>query len=62
MLDAVEAIQRELEGAVPLIGFSAAPWTLMYYMVGGTSKINQRVAEDEWLANSPTSRPSCSTR
>ena len=53
VLDAVEAIQRELEGAVPLIGFSAAPWTLMYYMVGGTSKINQRVAEDEWLANSP---------
>ena len=53
VLDAVTSIRRELDGAVPLIGFSAAPWTLMYYMVGGTSKVNQRVAEDEWLANHP---------
>jgi len=37
--DAVSMIRRELDGRVPLIGFSGSPWTLATYMVeGGTTK------------------------
>ena len=37
--DAVSLIRRELNGEVPLIGFSGSPWTLATYMVeGGSSK------------------------
>ncbi len=37
--DAVALIRRELNGRVPLIGFSGSPWTLATYMVeGGSSK------------------------
>jgi uroporphyrinogen decarboxylase len=37
--DAVSLIRRELDGSVPLIGFSGSPWTLSTYMVeGGSSK------------------------
>ncbi|NOY17549.1 MAG: uroporphyrinogen decarboxylase [Gammaproteobacteria bacterium] len=33
--DAVSLIHRELDGRVPLIGFSGSPWTLATYMVEG---------------------------
>ncbi|WP_082885948.1 uroporphyrinogen decarboxylase family protein, partial [Oleiphilus sp. HI0061] len=37
--DAVSTIRKELNGRVPLIGFSGSPWTLATYMVeGGSSK------------------------
>ena len=39
VMDAVRTIRRELNGRVPLIGFSGSPWTLATYMIeGGTTK------------------------
>ncbi len=35
VMDAVRLIRRELDGRVPLIGFSGSPWTLASYMVEG---------------------------
>ncbi len=44
VVDAVSLIRQELNGAVPLIGFSGSPWTLATYMVeGGSSKSFQKV-------------------
>ncbi|MEH6823842.1 MAG: uroporphyrinogen decarboxylase [Motiliproteus sp.] len=39
VMNAVKTIRHELNGRVPLIGFSGSPWTLATYMVeGGSSK------------------------
>ncbi|HEB97367.1 MAG TPA: uroporphyrinogen decarboxylase [Sedimenticola thiotaurini] len=44
VMDAVRTIRRELDGRVPLIGFSGSPWTLATYMVeGGGTKNFARV-------------------
>ncbi|EGL54293.1 uroporphyrinogen-III decarboxylase [Methylophaga aminisulfidivorans MP] len=39
VMDAIRLTRKELDGKVPLIGFSGSPWTLACYMVeGGSSK------------------------
>ena len=38
--DAVRLIRKNLDGSVPLIGFSGSPWTLATYMVEGASSKN----------------------
>ena len=44
VMDAVRVIRGELDGRVPLIGFSGSPWTLACYMVqGGGSKDFARI-------------------
>jgi uroporphyrinogen decarboxylase len=44
VIDAVRLIRKNLQGSVPLIGFSGSPWTLATYMVeGGSSKSFQKI-------------------
>lgn len=39
VMDAIRLTKQELDGKVPLIGFSGSPWTLATYMVeGGSSR------------------------
>eukprot|EP00595_Chromulina_sp_UTEXLB2642_P000976 CAMPEP_0196763882 /NCGR_PEP_ID=MMETSP1095-20130614/4936_1 /TAXON_ID=96789 ORGANISM="Chromulina nebulosa, Strain UTEXLB2642" /NCGR_SAMPLE_ID=MMETSP1095 /ASSEMBLY_ACC=CAM_ASM_000446 /LENGTH=138 /DNA_ID=CAMNT_0042118051 /DNA_START=310 /DNA_END=723 /DNA_ORIENTATION=+ len=52
VIEAVTLIKKELKGKVPLIGFSAGPFSLMFYMVGGSSKKNQQIAST-WLNTYP---------
>lgn len=42
VFDAVSLIRRELDGKVPLIGFSGSPWTLACYMVEGQGSKDYR--------------------
>jgi len=50
--DAVALIRRELNGSVPLIGFSGSPWTLATYMIEGGGSKDFRHAK-EFLYNHP---------
>ncbi len=52
VLDAVKTIRRELNGRVPLIGFSGSPWTLATYMIEGGSSRDFRRAK-QMLYNQP---------
>lgn len=52
VLDAVKAIRKELNGAVPLIGFSGSPWTLATYMIEGGSSRDFAKAK-YWLYDRP---------
>ncbi|MBK8943941.1 MAG: uroporphyrinogen decarboxylase [Ignavibacteriae bacterium] len=56
VLDAVSLTKKELNGRVPLIGFSGSPWTLMTYMVEGSgsktfSKIKKFIYTNPKLAH-----------
>ena len=45
VIDACALIRRELNGAVPLIGFSGSPWTLATYMIEGSGSKDFRRAK-----------------
>ncbi|KAL1137703.1 hypothetical protein AAG570_009399 [Ranatra chinensis] len=52
VMEAVTLTRHKLEGSVPLIGFSGAPWTLMGYMIeGGGSKTMSKAKS--WLYKYP---------
>ena len=50
--DAVALIRRELDGSVPLIGFSGSPWTLATYMIEGGGSKDFRLAKS-FMYNHP---------
>lgn len=45
VMNAVSLIRRELNGSVPLIGFSGSPWTLATYMIEGSGSKDFRNAK-----------------
>ncbi|HAG72197.1 MAG TPA: uroporphyrinogen decarboxylase, partial [Gammaproteobacteria bacterium] len=45
VMNAVSVIRKELNGAVPLIGFSGSPWTLATYMIEGGGSKDFRLAK-----------------
>jgi len=52
VFEALTVTRKQLNGRVPLIGFSGAPWTLMAYMVEGGGSKSYRAAR-KWLYRHP---------
>jgi uroporphyrinogen decarboxylase len=56
VIDAVKLIRSRMKEEqydhIPLIGFSATPFTLLFYMIGGSSKTNPTIGI-EWLQHYP---------
>lgn len=52
VFDALTLTRHQLQGRVPLIGFSGAPWTLMCYMIEGKGSKTQSNAK-KWLYQFP---------
>ena len=52
VFDAITLTRQTLDGKVPLLGFTGAPWTLMSYMIeGGGSKTQSKAKK--WLYTHP---------
>jgi len=52
VMDAIRLVRKELDGSLPLIGFSGSPWTLATYMIeGGSSRQFSKVKK--MLKNEP---------
>jgi uroporphyrinogen decarboxylase len=54
VMDAVRLIRRNLNGEVPLIGFSGSPWTLATYMIEGSSSRSFEKIK-RWMYSDPRS-------
>jgi uroporphyrinogen decarboxylase len=52
VFDALTLTRKRLEGRVPLIGFSGAPWTLMAYSIEGGGSKNYKKARS-WVYRHP---------
>jgi uroporphyrinogen decarboxylase len=52
VFDAITLTRKRLEGRVPLLGFTGAPWTLMGYMIEGGGSKNYANAK-KWLTHYP---------
>ena len=48
VFDAITLTRQRLEGLVPLIGFSGAPWTIMAYMIEGKGSKTMSLSK-KWL-------------
>jgi len=51
VMNAVSTIRKNLQGRVPLIGFSGSPWTLATYMVEGSSSKEYRHVKGMMYSN-----------
>ncbi|KAM9242149.1 uroporphyrinogen decarboxylase isoform 4-T4 [Dugong dugon] len=52
VFQAITLTRKRLDGRVPLIGFAGAPWTLMTYMIEGSSSSTMAKAK-RWLYQRP---------
>mgnify|MGYP001177884798 FL=1 len=51
--NAVSTIKKELNGSIPLIGFSGSPWTLACYMISGGSSKDDFLNARTWMYKDP---------
>ena len=53
--NAVSTIKKDLNGSIPLIGFSGSPWTLACYMISGGSSKDEFLNARSWMYKEPKS-------